>query len=230
MRQPAILICNLTPLTAYYRLSVPDYMMSTQQTPTDLRRVILDEARQQLVQHGYNALSMRRIAKAIGYSATAIYLHFDGKDDLVHALIDEGMGNLYERLQKSVGDDPDSTARLQTVCLEYVRFGLENPEYYEIMHLLHTDRMERYPAEMYRRARRSLEFIQEILRRGTKAGQFVVESAAVSAAAIWAMLHGVVSLMISKRVDVRIDRNALIETLVGHVIASVTLKPVRIQA
>ena len=196
----------------------------------DLRRVILDEARHQLVKHGYNSLSMRRIAKEIGYSATAIYLHFDGKDALVHALIDEGMGNLFKRLQETCPEKTEPAERLQQACLEYVRFGLDNPEYYEIMHLIHPERMERFPAEMYRRARRSLEFIQDILNRGADAGQFVLDSAAVSAAAIWAMLHGVVSLLISRRVDVRIDPDRLIGTLVSHVVASVTLQPIRVQA
>lgn len=168
---------------------------------------------------------MRGIAKRIGYSATAIYLHFENKDALVHALIDEGMENLYQRLRVSSVSEAQPAQDLETACRAYVKFGLENPEYYEIMHLLHPERMMRYPAEMYRRARRSLELIQDILTEGASVGQFAIESAAVSAAAIWAMLHGVVSLMISKRVDVRIDGDALISTLVGHVVSSVTLKP-----
>ncbi|MFT4604599.1 MAG: AcrR family transcriptional regulator [Rhodothermales bacterium] len=204
--------------------------MSASSDSKDLRRVILDEARHQLVKHGYNSLSMRRIAKEIGYSATAIYLHFEGKDALVHALIDEGMENLFQRLKEACQEQIQPATRLRTACLEYVRFGLENPEYYEIMHLIHPERMERFPAEMYRRARRSLEFIQDILNRGAAAGLFVLDSASVSAAAIWAMLHGVVSLLISRRVDVRIDPDTLIFTLVSHVVASVTLKPIRIQA
>ncbi|MFT5141754.1 MAG: AcrR family transcriptional regulator [Rhodothermales bacterium] len=204
---------------------MPDSAGKIAHKPTDLRRIILDEARRGLVADGYNGMSMRGIAKRIGYSATAIYLHFENKDALVHALIDEGMENLYQRLRVSSVSEAQPAQDLETACRAYVKFGLENPEYYEIMHLLHPERMMRYPAEMYRRARRSLELIQDILTEGASVGQFAIESAAVSAAAIWAMLHGVVSLMISKRVDVRIDGDALISTLVGHVVSSVTLKP-----
>lgn len=197
---------------------------------SDLRRAILDEARRLLVKDGYNNLSMRRIASRIGYSATAIYLHFESKDALVHTLIDEGMEALYGRLADAQETSDSPSEKLEAVCHAYVQFGLDNPEYYEIMHLLRPERMERYPAEKYRRARRSLELLQQILDRGARVGQFVVESAAVSAAAIWAMLHGVVSLVISRRVDVRIDQNALIGTLLGHVISSVTLQPTEVRA
>jgi len=64
----------------------------------DLRRLILDTARHLLVQDGYSNLSMRKIASEIDYSATSIYLYFDNKDVLLHALIDEGMKQLFEAL------------------------------------------------------------------------------------------------------------------------------------
>ncbi|MDX1502000.1 MAG: helix-turn-helix domain-containing protein, partial [Thermoanaerobaculia bacterium] len=49
---------------------------------SDLRRTILDRTRHLLVEEGYNNLSMRKIARAVGCSATSIYLHFENKDAL----------------------------------------------------------------------------------------------------------------------------------------------------
>ena len=48
----------------------------------DLRRSILVTSRELLVREGYSSLSMRKIARSIGYSATSIYLHFKSKDQL----------------------------------------------------------------------------------------------------------------------------------------------------
>ena len=78
-------------------------MSSTSDGPEngDLRRRILDTARHQLVQDGYQDLSMRKIASAIGYSATSIYLYFDSKDALLHALIHEGMMGLRDQLEEA---------------------------------------------------------------------------------------------------------------------------------
>lgn len=182
---------------------------------TDLRRRILDTARHLLVQEGYQNLTMRRIARAIDYSATSIYLHFDSKDALLHSLIHDGMMRLYEALEKTnqqVGGEP--VERLQALCRCFIEFGLDNPEYYEVMFLLRPERMERYPPEKYRKARRNLDFFADALREGTDAGVFRVEDARVSASTIWAALHGTVSLLLADRVDVRIDRETFIDTAI----------------
>ena len=149
---------------------------------TDLRRVILDSTRHLLVRDGYQSVSMRKIARAIGYSATSIYLHFQNKDALIHALIEEGMDQLLEALKTVEATHPaDPIACLQALCRAFVDFGLENPEYYEIMFMLHPERMERYPAEKYRRARRNLDVIAATLADGVAQGVMVVEDVRVAA-------------------------------------------------
>lgn len=185
----------------------------------DLRRLILDTTRHLLVQEGYQNLSMRKIARSIDYSATSIYLHFDSKDALLHALIDEGMMQLYEQLKATAAQHPeDPIERLEALCRQFITFGLENPEYYEIMFLLHPERMERYPAEKYRRARRNLDVIAATLSAGVERGVFEVEDPRVSASTIWASLHGAVSLMLAERIDVRIEGEAFIESMIQQAI------------
>jgi AcrR family transcriptional regulator len=168
------------------------------------------------VQEGYQNLSMRKIARAIDYSATSIYLYFDSKDALLHTLIDEGMTQLYESLSAAQQSDP--VARLEALCERFIAFGLENPEYYEIMFLLHPEHMERYPAEKYRRARRNLDVIAATLSDGEEAGCFRTDDPRVSASAVWASLHGAVSLLLAERVDIRIDRDAFIKTTIQQTI------------
>ena len=183
---------------------------------TDLRRVILDSTRHLLVRDGYKSLSMRKIARAIGYSATSIYLHFENKDVLIHALIEEGMDQLLEALKAVEAAHPaDPIACLQALCRRFVDFGLENPEYYEIMFMLHPERMERYPAEKYRRARRNLDVIAATLADGVVQGVMVVEDVRVAA------LHGAVSLLLVRRVDVRIDPDAFIEATITQTMQGV---------
>lgn len=185
----------------------------------DLRRHILDTTRHLLVQDGYKNLSMRRIARAIGYSATSIYLHFENKDHLIHALIEEGMERLYERLKAVEAAHPDDPAeRLEALGRVFVRFGLENPEYYEIMFLLHTEHMERFPAEKFRRARRNLDVIARALREGAERGLFLVDDPRVAASTAWASLHGLVSLLLARRVDVRIDQDELVEATIRQLV------------
>jgi AcrR family transcriptional regulator len=183
-----------------------------------LRRAILDTTRHLLVAEGYNNLSMRKIARAVGCSATSIYLHFENKDALFHALIDEGMDQLHERLLAADVPTAPVAERLEVLCRTYIDFGLENPEYYEVMFMLHPERMDRYPAEKYRRARRNLELFAEMLQSGTEAGLFDLEAgeADVAASVLWTLLHGAVALLIAHRVDVRIDRQDYVEAVLRH--------------
>jgi AcrR family transcriptional regulator len=185
----------------------------------DLRRAILDTARHLLVEEGYNNLSMRKIARAVGCSATSIYLHFESKDALIHALIDRGMQQLHEALSAACPGEAATARDLETLCRTYIDFGLANPEYYEVMFMLHPERMERYPAEKYRRARRSLESISAALEDGRRAGAFAVDQVEVAASVLWTALHGAVALLIARRIDVRIDQDAYVDAVISHAIA-----------
>jgi AcrR family transcriptional regulator len=182
---------------------------------TDLRRRILDTTRHLLVTEGYSNLSMRKIADAIGYSATSIYLYFDSKDALLHALIHEGMMRLHDELGEAAEMFPeDPFRRLRALCRRFVTFGLENPEYYEIMFQLHPERMERYPPEKYRQARSNLDYFVRALKEGGKEDLFDVEDPTVLASTMWASLHGTVSLLLAERVDARIDPETFIDTAI----------------
>ncbi|SHK78711.1 TetR/AcrR family transcriptional regulator [Rhodothermus profundi] len=186
-----------------------------------LRRRILDATRYLLVAEGYASLSMRKIAREIGCSPTAIYLYFQNKDALVHTLIDEGFGLLYEELREEAARHADPVVRLEALWRRYVAFGRRNPEYYEIMFMLHPERMERYPPEKYRRARRCLELSIQALEEGRRQGVFVVENPRVMASAAWAALHGAVALLLARRVDIRIDPEAFIDTTIRTLLRGV---------
>lgn len=182
---------------------------------SDLRRRILDTTRHLLVKEGYQNLSMRKIADAIGYSATSIYLYFDSKDALLHTLIHEGMMQLHDELGERAAQFPDDPmTRLQALCRCFIDFGLSNPEYYEIMFQLRPERMERYPPEKYREARSNLDLFSRALEEGAEDGVFQIQDAHVLASTIWASLHGTVSLLLAERVDARIDTETFIDTAI----------------
>ena len=91
-----------------------------------LRRKIMDAARAIFVEEGYEAVTMRRIADRIEYSATAIYSHFKDKDALIRAITyadfmaDPAVANL--------GDIVDPVERLRRPCASVcqLRSGTSN--------------------------------------------------------------------------------------------------------
>ncbi len=67
----------------------------------NLRRAILDAARELFVAEGYDAVTMRKIADRIEYSPTTIYLHFKDKDEILLCLSEEGFTLLRACLDKA---------------------------------------------------------------------------------------------------------------------------------
>lgn len=192
----------------------------------DLRTAVLDAARQLLVREGYRDLSMRDVARAVGCSVSSIYLYFAGKDALVHALMDEGFERWHRRMQEVAGAAEGAEARLEAVCRAYVAFGLANPEFYEIMYMFHSDRMARYPKELFRRARRNLEELGALAAAyaaayAGDAGGGPADAASVRATALWATLHGIVSTVIADRLDRRLDRDRFVDGAIRYALAGV---------
>lgn len=182
----------------------------------DLRRDILDQARSLLLSGGYPELSMRKIAGAIGCTPTSIYLYFQSKDALLHALVDEGMELLLARLQEAADSPGTARQRLGALCRAYTEFALANPEYYEVMFALRIPRIDRYPAENYRRARRNLEVFASVLADADRDGEARIPEPFLAASVIWSALHGALGLCLADRVDRSLDRAGFLSLATRH--------------
>lgn len=197
-------------------------MSDSQQEHQDLKRLILDTTRRLLVSNGFAGLSMRSIAREMNYSATSIYLHFKNKDALFHALIEEGMALLFERQRKIAKKySQDVLERLRALCAGYIRFGLDYPEYYEIMFMLHPELTTRFPKESFRRARRNLALMKITLDEGIKRDVIDVEDSHAATNVMWASLHGAVSILLARRLEARINPQDFIENMLDNIVRSV---------
>ena len=99
-------------------------------------RSILDAARELFVTHGYQEVSIRKIAERIEYSPAAIYSYFPSKDDIFFALAEEGF-----RLLFSYGASPrpadagDPMDAIRAMLWRYYEFSKEHSEYFALMFL-----------------------------------------------------------------------------------------------
>ena len=176
---------------------------------TALKQRILEEARRVLEAQGYQALSTRRLAKALGCTATSLYLYFDNKEALLQALIAEGFERLATRMQ-SAASDAAAELRPRALAEAYVSFGLEQPTWYELMFLLPGERLGgTYPPEKYRAGRMLLHELSELL-AGANNPALSPADALAQATLLWSSLHGLVSLLIAGRVDAALDQSDLI--------------------
>lgn len=169
-----------------------------------LRTLIIDAARELFVTKGVEAVTMREIAKRIGYSATSIYLHFADKEALLRAICDTDMLALATSLN-AIMQIADPVARLQALGHGYAEFALNYPNHYRLMFMA-----ERIPCDpdksslQQNNAEQDAYFLlKTVVNEVFLAKRFRAELNDVDliAQTVWAGIHGVCALQINMAED-----------------------------
>jgi AcrR family transcriptional regulator len=154
-------------------------------------RIIRAESLRLFARHGYDAVSMRQIADAVGVQASALYQYFPNKQQLLVTLLKEHM----EELLAALGDMPmhelEPPAQLEAFARFHIRHHLTRADavFISYMELRALDPDGFRQIEALRKAYEAR--LKAILERGAEIGCFQVEEPHVSAMAILAMLTGV---------------------------------------
>ncbi len=176
-------------------------MNATGRTNPDRERTrgkILAAARGLIVREGYEAVSMRKIAGEVGYTAMALYRHFPDKESLVREICLEDFRTLGQAMDRIAGD-PDPVARLHRMGLAYVDFALEYPDQYRLLFMTplpreaHVEAVVAEHPEVDCYAWLRVTVAEAISARRLRPD--LADADAISQA-FWAGLHGLVSLHI----------------------------------
>lgn len=169
-----------------------------EQRRDQMKRRILGASMSLFIQRGFENVTMRKIAAEIGFSPATIYRYFNDKDEIFFALREEGFTKFHQRqLAERISDDP--AARLREHAGAYVGFALENPEYYEIMFLMRAPVERVLENEEWGATVRSLDLLRDDLQSAREAGIVGMNEAGIGELVFWSMLHGILSLVLSKR-------------------------------
>jgi len=163
-----------------------------------MRKLILDTAMELFLEEGFGTVSLRRIAEKIEYSPATIYLYFKDKDEILYALHTEGFEELYRR-QQEVTEIRDPWKRFVKHGEVYIRFGLENPEYYNLMFIMRAPARKFSDGDEWSVGRRSYDFFREEVGRAISAGILPAGDADVATFGLWSAAHGIVALILRQR-------------------------------
>lgn len=176
----------------------------TEQEKQQVRNAILDAARELFVERGVEAVTMREIARRVGYSPTAIYLHFKDKEALIHELCDTDFLALAQELS-AIERIADPIERLRMLGLGYVRFAVSHPNHYRLMFM--TPQVSHGAADSTIEAgnpeQDAYAHLRGMVAEAHAAGRFrpALEDPDLIAQTLWAGLHGVCALEIAKKND-----------------------------
>ncbi len=119
-------------------------MPNRQETRSEeTKQAIVTAAGRLFAERGFEAVTMREIAKAAGCSHTTIYLYFKDKEALLHQLAMAPLHSLGEQMEAILLDSSQSPdERLRSVTRAFIRFCLANKNMYTIFFMAKGSRVD----------------------------------------------------------------------------------------
>jgi len=167
-----------------------------------------------IARHGFEGVSMRALAEAVGVQAGALYRYFPTKQALLAHMMREHLRHLLDAWADARPEGPDPAAELAAFARFHVRYHMDRRDevfinYMELRSLAPASRGE--IAELRKRYEAEL---RQILARGAASGAFRVPDVPLAAMALIAMLTGVTTW---RRPDGRLGPRAIEDGYVGYV-------------
>ena len=154
---------------------------------------IREAAARLIARHGFEAVSMRQLAKEVGVQAAALYRYFPTKEALLYTLMREHMANLIVSWHEARPASGDSRQRLAAFAENHIRFHVAR------RHSTHVSNMElrslgySHLTAILRLRNAYEKELRAILRDGAERGEFEVEDVTLAAMAIIQMITGVIA-------------------------------------
>ncbi len=187
-----------------------------------IREKIVNAATELFSQHGFEQVSMRKIAEKIEYSPTTIYNYFKNKNELLFVLLKQGYTKFFDTLKdaKEKYNNAAYEIKLKKVLQSYIEFGLTNQDYYNLMFILNIDNDDSLVGCENERWK-AFEQLVFLVQEGKEIDFFQTSDEMLTSQIIWAKLHGITSLLITSAHFPWAEKELLIDTYLDSLIAGV---------
>jgi AcrR family transcriptional regulator len=190
-----------------YRVSGRGAAARRQQNRREMREAIVGAAERIVAEQGIEALTMRAVGQAIGYSAAALYEYFPAKEDLYAALYFDGRDGLAQRMRETLAALPPGTRareRLLALGHAYRAFAHRHPQLFRLAFgramaaaAAVADDADDPECEAPFEGKDAFGVLVDVAAAGIEAGELVPLSPPVLAVAAWTAIHGFVILEIN---------------------------------
>ena len=171
---------------------MPRYL--TDQDIADFRAQLCRVATERFARFGYEGVTMRQLAEALGCSPKTPYRYFKDKADILATVRAQAFGKFADALEAAIAAAPagDPIERARRGGEAYVRFALKNPHAYRIMFEIDAPVDEKHP-ELGPQAERAARYITRGAEAMAAAGVIDVDPK-LFGWSMWAAIHGIVML------------------------------------
>lgn len=169
---------------------MPRYL--TEKDIADFRADLCRVATERFARFGYEGVTMRQLAEALGCSPKTPYRYFKDKADILATVRAQAFAAFSDALEKAAASTDDPATRGRQVGAAYLRFAEEHPHAYRIMFEIDQPIDDSHP-ELGPTVRRAQQLITRQSEEMAEAGLLAVDPR-LFGWALWAATHGVVML------------------------------------
>ena len=170
---------------------MPRYL--TEQDIADFRAELCKVATERFARFGYEGVTMRQLAEALGCSPKTPYRYFKDKADILATVRAQAFAKFSDALEEAAASAPDDPVlRGQRVGEAYHRFAMKNPHAYRIMFDIEAPIDDKHP-DLGPQASRAAKYITQQAEQMAKAGVIDVDPT-LFGWSMWAATHGLVML------------------------------------
>ena len=183
----------------------------------EIHKQILEASMKLFVEQGFANVSIRKIADLIEYSPTTVYLYFKDKDEILFELHKIGF-QLFDAMNASLESIQNPLLRLRKVGENYLGFGMKHPEYYDLMFVQASPMvtLSEMDCTEWKMGHMAMNQLRDTLDDCMEQGLIARTDPGILSLTIWSMMHGLVSLAISGRMEKFIPGKEYIEPVMAQ--------------
>jgi AcrR family transcriptional regulator len=163
-------------------------------------QAILDAALDLITEGGIAALSIREIAQRIEYSPSGLYEYYASKDEILDALVKQGLTQLDEQIERSLRGKT-AKQRLFEISQAYYMFARQHAQLYLLI-FNHEIPVIECPKSLKQLVEiRAYRQLYACVATGLESGEFVTAPGSDMEQItyhIWALLHGLALLRLTR--------------------------------
>lgn len=169
----------------------------------DLRRALIDAGVEAARAAGPESLSLRELARIVEVAPSAVYRHFESREQLVSALVLRTLGMVADAMEEEVAAVPATGGRawadgvLAAVGVGYLRFAWREPGLFQLAFRAHRDLDSAHDPDArgacgrtpYEQLELALDALQEV-------GELAADDRPGAEALAWSAVHGFAMLTV----------------------------------
>lgn len=176
-----------------------------------------------IVKEGMAGFSMRKVAKAIGYTVGQLYLVFKNQDDLLAAVNARTADAIHSCLQDSLEEQPPGIDALHALAECYIDYAQRHPKRWALMYEHKMPEGTSAPKANLLRVARIFELAEQTLSGAMP--HLPADQLRASTTALWSGVHGICVLAVTGKLiwSGETDYHALTRILIDRFVGAQTI-------